>query len=123
MPKTKKAYACPECDREFDSSQGLAAHTRAHKDEALPCAVCGRICPSPQALGSHLRTHRNDGASEPQPRGKAKASRVRMLQDGLRLARLVQELYPDGIPTDDTEALHDDLRLIRTLEQKIGGAR
>src|SRR5215475_10694359 len=54
-------YKCPECDREFPTSQGLNMHVlRKHKGvgpghgPTIPCTICNKQL-APQYIARHIR--------------------------------------------------------------------
>jgi len=93
----KSGHQCPDCDRTFDSPQGLGAHRFKKHGYTNPRKV------------------KKPGATVDVP----VRSYRRRLNDTERLAIAVRALWPHAIRTDDAESLLASLALIDAMREVV----
>lgn len=55
-------FKCPDCDRTFDTRNGLNAHSGSHsparrRNEKVKCEVCGEMFSPGPGLAGHMKSH------------------------------------------------------------------
>lgn len=79
------------------------------------CDVCGRTYTgthSAQALAAHYKAHKKNPTN-------ARRSPARLVRNQIKLAEMVQALFPRGIQTANVDVLLNDLRLVESIKEQL----
>lgn len=96
----KSDNPCPECDRVFDTPQGLSMHKTQSHSVSVRCDVCGREFGSAISMTNHRRAHRRqDGQAVACPEcGKEYANRA-------GLSTHIRNAHPEATAEDSPAPL------------------